>query len=188
MPIINIHQRIFPAGVAEVAALLDQLGTRGDRFWPRDRWPAIKVPRPLRRGDRAGHGPIRYRVSDFGPTELWFEFEPEIGLIGRHGLIVEPTPDGRATVLRHVLEGRSTGRMLLAWPLIFRWLHDQLVEEALDNAGRLLGISPLSDPDAHQWNGPSRWALVVRRAVEIGGRLGADRPSAEAEKVLISRR
>jgi hypothetical protein len=36
--------------------------------------------------------------------------------------------------MRHTLEGETTGTMRLAWPLVWRPMHDALIEDALDTA------------------------------------------------------
>ncbi|MFA4927736.1 MAG: hypothetical protein WC558_04415 [Patulibacter sp.] len=83
-------------------------------------------------GARGGHGPIRYAVSDYEPgRSASFRFDPRI-FDGHHWFDVV-TLDGRPTLL-HVLEARPQGAMRLLWPLVVRWWHDALIEDALDRA------------------------------------------------------
>jgi hypothetical protein len=59
-----------------VGALLGRLGSVDDRLWPKDRWPAMRLDRPLQVGARSGHGLIRYRVELFEPARrVRFRFE-----------------------------------------------------------------------------------------------------------------
>jgi hypothetical protein len=61
-----------------------------------------------------------------------FRFDSRLGLLGYHEFEVA-TRAGR-TILRHRLEATPRGRARIAWPLIFRGLHDALIEDALDQA------------------------------------------------------
>jgi hypothetical protein len=74
------------------------------------------------------------------------------GVEGGHRLEVEPAETG-AVVLRHVAEGRMSGRMLVAWPLVIRPLHDALLEDLLDHAE--LAVTGTV-------TGPARWSPWVR--------------------------
>ena len=128
----NIHERELPDAPGVAGRLLDGLSAADDRLWPKDRWPAMRFDRPLKVGARGGHGPVRYSVSDLDPgRRVTFRFTGR-RFPGYHWFEVF-TRDGR-TVLRHTLEGRPRGRMLLIWPLAIRWLHDACVEDALDRA------------------------------------------------------
>jgi hypothetical protein len=92
----------------------------------------MRLDRGLEPGSRGGHGPIRYHVVDYVPGRR-VEFEFDRWYRGFHRFEIEPQPDG-GVVMRHVLEGTPTGVMRVIWPLAFRWLHDALVEDALDRA------------------------------------------------------
>jgi hypothetical protein len=48
---------------------------------------------------------------------------------------------------------RLSGVALLSWPLMFRWLHDALIEDALDRAEATVTSRPLQE---------RRWSLLVR--------------------------
>jgi len=144
--ILNVHERTLSAAPAAVGALLDGLAGPDDRLWPRQHWPAMRLDRLLSVGAEGGHGPIAYRTVEYeAGTRVRFRFTAPAGLEGEHGLEVTPLPDGGAT-LRHVLEGRSRGTMVLAWTLVYRPLHDALLEDALYNAAVALGESPLARP------------------------------------------
>lgn len=162
----NIHERaLVAADPAAVAALIDGLGSAGDRLWPIGRWPAIRLDGPLAVGARGGHGPIRYAVSDYEPgRRACFRFAPD-QFDGHHWAEVT-TLDGRV-VLRHVLQARPRGAMRLLWPVAIRWLHDALIEDALDRA--VAGL----DGGEPQPRRLCRWVRVLRAALRRTGRASA---------------
>lgn len=180
-PVIrNVHQRRFASEPATVGLLLSRLGGPEDQLWPGSRWPAMVVPRPITVGDVANHGNVRYVVDDFRPGEaLWFRFDPSSGLFGRHGFIVERCDDG-TVALTHVLEAHPTGIGRLLWPLMIRAMHDQLLEELMDNAERLLPASvPIPESERTHLDGRSRWGLMLRSMFAAANRLrGIPRPVA----------
>jgi hypothetical protein len=113
----------------------------------------VVLDRGLQPGSRGGHDGIRYTVTAHDPgRHVEFAFDPSTGLHGRHALHVVDLGDGTA-VLRHVLEGRAHGAMVLLWPLVVRWAHDALVEDALDLAEAAVGVGPAV---------PVRWSPWVR--------------------------
>lgn len=139
--VVNIHTREFPVSVDQVGALIDGLSSPSDRLWPSHRWPAMRFDGPMKPGAKGGHGPIRYTVESHEPgRSVRFRFTGPEGLNGWHSLDVEPVGNGRST-LRHTLRAELQGATRLSWPLAFRWLHDALVEDALDCAARALGES-----------------------------------------------
>ena len=159
--IVNTHERWLAAPPAVVGALLDGLAGPDDGLWPRDRWPAMRLDRPLGVGARGGHGPVRYRVENYRPgSVVRFRFERPAGFDGHHAYVVVPRSSG--TVLRHDLVMRTRGAARLTWPLFFRPLHDALIEDSLERAARSLGL-PSSPPDG--------WPLRVRALRALGSRL-----------------
>jgi hypothetical protein len=152
----NVHRRAVD-DVEAVGVLLDDLGSVDDELWPRDRWPAMRFDRPLEVGAQGGHGPVRYRVESYEPTRsVRFRFERARGFDGFHEFsLVEGDPP----ILEYVLEAKMTGTARLSWPLIFRPLHNDLIEDALANAS--------SAPAARSWSRTTRvlrWTLArVRR-------------------------
>jgi hypothetical protein len=123
MKIRNHHERVVAAPPEQIAALIADL----DRVWPRQIAPA---PRPK------GH-----RLYDAG-LMLWQEFDrpgaarafrvvrPD-ELQGEHWFDLERA-DG-ATVLRHTIEGRATGKYEAIWSERIEPLHDRILEALLDN-------------------------------------------------------
>ncbi len=146
MRVNNVHERLLQASPAVVGALIDTLASSDDRLWPVHAWPPIRFDRPLCVGAIGGHGPIRYRIVSYVPGQsIRFNFlEPE-GFAGFHELIA--TPRGSRTLLRHSLQMRTLGWARLSWPLIYRPLHDALIEDALARAQSSLQIRP----DIRSW-------------------------------------
>lgn len=149
----NMHQRLLSAAPAVAGRLIDGLAGPDDPLWPTETWPAMRLDRSLGVGARGGHGPIRYRVESYAPGEaIRFRFEAPAGFSGYHEYVVIPQETG-STVLRHSLVMRTTGLARLSWPLLFRPLHDALIEDSLDKAGRSLGMTIVS---------PNVWSGHVR--------------------------
>jgi hypothetical protein len=55
----NVHERDLAAAPSEAGALIDGLAGEHDRLWPSERWPAMRLDRPLAVGASGGHGRIR---------------------------------------------------------------------------------------------------------------------------------
>jgi hypothetical protein len=152
MPVRNVHRRrLSPEGVRRAGDLLDVLGGDQDTLWPGDRWPALRLDRPLQVGARGGHGPVRYWVDQHDPGKrVRFRIERPRGLHGFHEFHLVTDPGGGGELV-HVVDARLTGTARLSWPLIFRPLHDALIEQALDNAEAAAGHRPA----------PTRWSAYV---------------------------
>ncbi|MFD3980249.1 SRPBCC family protein [Streptomyces griseus] len=149
MAVLNVHERLVAAGADAVGELLDTLSAGPeDRLWPSAHWPAMRLDRGLSPGSAGGHDPIRYAVNAYEPgARVRFDFTGPPGFHGFHEFAVVPV-DAHRTLLRHTLSMRTTGAARLAWPLLYRPLHDALVEDALDRA----------EPTAR----PARWSPYVR--------------------------
>jgi len=149
MRIGNIHERRIAASPDAAGRLLDGLSGRPDPLWPTEHWPPMRFDRPLAVGADGGHGPIRYRVAEYSPgSHIVFGFTGPPGLTGTHEWRVEPAGEG--CLLRHAIEGAAAGRMLAAWPMLFRPLHDALIEEALDKAEQAL-TGTVARPSSWSW-------------------------------------
>lgn len=148
----NVHVRELPAPQAQAGALLDRLGRPGDPLWPTS-WPPMVLADPIAVGVTGRHGPIRYHVSRFrSGREIEFTFSDGVGLRGTHTFTVEPVGPQHSR-LRHVVDGKLYGPMLLIWPLVMHWLHDAAVEDLMDRAERASGAEPIR---------PARWSPWVR--------------------------
>ncbi|MDT0531133.1 hypothetical protein RM555_19275 [Micromonospora sp. DSM 115977] len=149
----NIHERQLAAPPAAVGTLIDSLATADDRLWPRGQWPAMRFDRPLGVGARGGHGPIRYTVVAYEPgARIRFEFSAPAGFRGHHGYEVLRVTDQRC-LLRHSLVMTTRWPAWVSWPMVYRPLHDALIEDSLDTAAHHLGLA--SAP-------PHRWTRRVR--------------------------
>ncbi|CAN5336746.1 hypothetical protein BH18ACI2_BH18ACI2_00910 [soil metagenome] len=159
MPVRNVHERLLQTPLAAAGELIDKLAARDDVLWPRERWPAMRFDRPLGVGARGGHGPIRYFVEAYEPgRQIRFRFTAPRGFDGTHGFDLEEVSPG-VVRLRHVLEMRVAGVARLSWPLVFRWLHDALIEDALDRAENFGQPSPIKQ---REW---SWWVCLLRRVL-----------------------
>jgi len=163
MRVHNIHRRVFPAvDSAAVGALIDGLAGDGDRLWPHEVWPAMRFDRPLGHGARGGHGPIGYRVGDYAPGHsVRFAFTRPAGFHGHHEWVLQRVTGG--CELRHTLLMDTAGHATLSWPLIWRPMHDALIEDALHKAAAALGVE---EP-------PPRWSWRVRALRRAAVVLGA---------------
>lgn len=171
----NVHERLIEAPLSRVGGLIDKLASRDDALWPRKRWPPMRFDRPLGVGANGGHGPIRYRVEAYEPGRMIrFRFTAPRGFVGTHGFEAEEIAPG-VVRLRHTLKMRVQGTARLAWPLIFRPLHDALIEDALDCAE---GAGESAQP--RQWSRRVsflRWLLgsVKRKGGLRTGRVASGR-------------
>jgi len=149
MRISNCHERRIAASPGAAGSLLDGLSSRADPLWPTEHWPPMRFDRPLAVGALGGHGPIRYRVAEYSPgSRIVFGFTGPPGLTGTHEWRVEPAGEGCR--LRHTIEGAAAGGMLIAWPALYRPLHDALIEDALDKAERAL-TGAVARPRSWSW-------------------------------------
>ena len=99
----------------------------------------MEFDRPLGVGARGGHGPIRYFIEEYVPGKsIKFRFTGPDGFDGFHGYDrVETTAS--TVVLRHTLKMTTHGLAILSWPLIYRPMHDALIEDSLATAEASLG-------------------------------------------------
>ncbi len=155
MKIVNVHQRLLYATPERAGALIDSLSSTQHLLWPRG-WPRLSLDRPLRVGAAGGHGPIRYFVEAYVPGQaVRFRFTSPRGFDGWHAFeVVEAT--AAHCVLEHRIEMATRGTALWSWWLLYRPLHDALIEDALSAAQASLGNERRDVP----W---SRWVKLLRR-------------------------
>lgn len=161
MEVLNIHEREIEADSVQFGALIDSLASNEDQLWPKQMWPRMEFDRPLGIGAKGGHGPIRYFVEDYTPSKsIKFRFTGPKGFGGFHGYeIVDGS--NKPTVLRHTLKMNTRGFAILSWPLVYRPMHDALIEDSLTTAQMSLGLSPT----VRAW---SVWVKALRWAVSGG--------------------
>jgi hypothetical protein len=173
MKIINVHQRLLQARPERAGALIDTLASPHDKLWPRMHWPRMVLDAPLGVGAAGGHGPIRYVVDAYEPGHhVRFRFTSPRGFDGWHALEVLDATHVHC-VLEHRIEMNITGTALLMWPLLFRPLHDALVEDALANAQRSLGLVPHTPP----WPAPVRLLRWLMRGLMAARRTSSNPPN-----------
>jgi Protein of unknown function (DUF2867) len=120
----------------------------------------MELDGPVALGASGGHGPLRYRVTDYRPQRLIeFTMLPGQGLDGTHTFSVRQAGPA-ATLVRHVAEPRLRGSMRLLWPLGVRWIHDAVLEDLLDRAEAAVGAGPAR---------PARWSPWVRLLRRLHG-------------------
>ena len=159
--VLNIHERAFPVPAEAVGALIDTLASRDDALWPDHSWPRMIFDRPLRVGATGGHGQIRYRVEEYAPGRfIKFRFTGPKGFDGFHAYEVA-IGEGNTTLLRHTLDMTARGLAVLSWPLMFRPLHDALIEDSLAVAEASLG----QPPRVRAW---SLWVRFLRLLISAG--------------------
>jgi hypothetical protein len=158
MKVLNVHECEIPVTASEVGTLINALASDRDSLWPGTMWPPMLFDRPLGVGASGGHGPVRYAVEKLIPGQMvQFHFTGPKGFNGYHRFEVLPKGDHR-TVLRHTIDMNAQGPALLSWPLIFRPLHDALLEDSLALAQASLGVVPQVYPWS-PWVKFLRWVL-----------------------------
>ncbi len=171
MQVINIHSREYPASSENVGLLIDSLSSKNDLLWPHHLWPRMKFDKPLSIDAAGGHGPIRYYVKKYEPGKLvQFNFTGPNGFNGFHGYEVIEKENNK-TELRGTLEMKTHGFAVLSWPLIYRPLHDALIEDFLTCAEVRLGI----EPKITNW---SAWVKLLRWVIAGGNARSQTLPKA----------
>lgn len=154
MNVFNQHQRLLKTPMEVAGFLIDSLASDADYLWPMHRWPRMKFDRELSAGAKGGHGPIRYVVEDYIPGQyILFRFTGPKGFDGFHRLDLIPQQDN--CILQHTLEMNTKSFARISWPLIYRPLHDALVEDALATAE----LNLQQPPKIQSW---SLWVKFLR--------------------------
>ena len=161
MIVLNVHERELPVQQNRIGALIDSLSSKRDSLWPQHTWPRMEFDRPLQVGATGGHDPIRYFVDGYIPgSSIRFRFTGPKGFNGHHRYEIFEIKS-ELCVLRHTLEMEAEGPAVLTWPLIFRPLHDALIEDSLALAQTALSLPP----SVSQW---SLWVQFLRWVVSKG--------------------
>ena len=161
MKVVNIHSREYRVASSEVCCLIDTLSSENDLLWPHRLWPRMKFDKSLAVSAKGGHGPIRYFVEEYMPGKrVVFRFTVPNGFDGYHGYDVFELEKNK-TELRETLMMKTHGMAQLLWPLIFRPLHDALIEDSLSFAELRLNLTPT----VLEW---SWWVKFLRWAISGG--------------------
>jgi hypothetical protein len=161
MKICNIHERIINRPINQVGPILDSLSSTRDKLWPHEKWPPMKFDRELSEGAKGGHGPIRYYVKHYKPgKKVIFEFTGPSGFHGRHLFELEKK-EPKSTIIRHTIDMKIKGQALFSWPMLFRPLHDALIEDSFDKLETNLTLFPKNS----NW---SSWVRILRWALKKG--------------------
>lgn len=162
MKVRNIHERRLSAA-EPVRTLIDSLASSEDALWPIESWPRMAFDRPLQVGAVGGHGPIRYIVEEYSPQQsIRFRFTGPKGFDGTHGFEILEL-ESETVILRHTLEMITSGLALLSWPIVFRPLHDALIEDSLAKAQASLD-HPVTVRRWSPWVKFLRWVMSRGRA------------------------
>ncbi len=141
---VNLHERRLEVEAAEAAQIIDTVASKRG-VWPSEDWPPMVLDRGLTVGSEGGHGMIGYSVDEYVPGQrVRFTFSAPPGFLGWHEFAVLPAVG--SCDLRHTLVVEPQGLVRISWPVVFRPLHDALIEDALDKAeehtGRPRPVSP----------------------------------------------
>ncbi len=109
---------------------------------------------------------IHERFLPAPPDEIGLEVQPAIGPAGEPGCS-----------MRHTIEGRTHGPMRFLWPLLVRWLHDQVLEELLDRAESHARGQTITTAK------PAMWIRLLRR-ITPSDRADADRAARDRGELL----
>lgn len=161
MKIDNVHRREINLSEAEIGPLIDTLGSENDKLWPGENWPSIKFGSPLAAGAIGGHGPIRYTVESYEPSQrVRFRFQSPSGFDGFHQFEVQKASSGRST-LEHKVEMNLRGWAIFSWNIVYGPLHDALIEDCFSRAQESLN----QNAQRIQW---SLWVKSLRWVLKIG--------------------
>ena len=156
MEIFIIHHRTIQEPIHKVVDLMKTLATKNDLVWPVGQWPRMKFTTKLEKGASGGHGPIRYTVDEFdSPTYIQFRFTQPQGFNGVHRFELNELGD-KETELKHTIEMTTSFSATIKWILAIRWLHDALVEDALDKVENYFDGGKRRTP----WNS---WVIFLRK-------------------------
>ena len=161
MKVLNIHERKIEASEEQVGKLIDSLSSKEDRLWPKHLWPPMEFDRPLGVGAEGGHGPIRYFVEEYATGKsIKFCFTGPKGFSGFHAYEIVSGPK-QTCILRHTLKMNTYGPAICSWPIVFRPLHDALIEDSFATAEASMELTP----KIQAW---TIWVKILRWLVSGG--------------------
>ena len=123
MEIRKCHERIVAAPPERIAELIADF----DRVWPTQITPA-----PQRQGHRLYDAePMLWEEVDRPGAARAFRMVEPHEMQGEHWFELQRAD--AATVVRHTIEGRATGKYEAIWREQIEPVHDQILEALLDN-------------------------------------------------------
>ena len=146
MKVLNIHQREYEQPPEVLSEILETLSSPEDRLWPHESWVPMTLNHGLTMNSSGGHGPIGYYVSGYSKGKsVEFTFTRPKGFIGTHKFDVMEISAGK-TVLRHTIDMKVDFKGFFSWHLAIKWLHDALLEDALDKVHNQLSENQVKSP------------------------------------------
>ncbi len=132
MKVINIHKRVLNQPRSRITELLETLATDDDKIWPKEKWPTMKFKDGIKIGSKGGHGPIKYCIERYNPSEIIeFRFLKPHGFNGIHKFeLTELTKE--KTEIKHTIDMYTSGKGTLLWILGIKSLHNALIEDGFD--------------------------------------------------------
>ena len=132
MKVLNIHKRTLNQSKSKVVEILKTLSTENDRIWPKEKWPEMKFKGGIQIGAIGGHGPIRYTVEKYNPSEIiQFRFSKPHGFHGIHKFEISELTSEK-TEIKHTIDMSTDLKGSLLWIFAIRSLHDALIEDGFD--------------------------------------------------------
>jgi len=87
----------------------------------------------LKVGSKGGHGIIGYTIIEYNPEYgIKFQFTNPKGFDGIHEFKMKKLNHNQ-TEVSHIIDMETNGVASIQWVVFIRWLHDALIEDALDN-------------------------------------------------------
>lgn len=133
MKVLNIHKRTLNQPKNKVTELLKTLSTQNDKIWPKENWPEMKFEDGIQVvGSKGGHGPIRYSVEKYNPSEIiQFRFSKPNEFNGIHKFEINELSGGK-TEIKHTVDMNTEGKGTFIWAFAIRSLHNALIEDGFD--------------------------------------------------------
>lgn len=109
-------------------------------------------------GAKGGHGPIRYSVDKYNPSEIiQFRFSKPNGFNGIHKFEINELTNEKTEIV-HTVDMNTVGKGTLLWVLAIRSLHNALIEDGLDK----LENNFSEDKKSSKWN---FWVRLIRKQI-----------------------
>ena len=133
MKVFNQHKRIINQPKEKISKLIEKLASKEDKIWPHNKWSPMRFKDGLKVSSKGGHGIIRYTIIAYNPEHgIKFQFTSPKEFDGTHEFSMIELDDNQ-TEVNHVINMETHGIATIQWIVFIRWLHDALIEDALDN-------------------------------------------------------